>query len=321
MKIMIALILCAGVAIGALAYYLVNRDEQLRFQPLQLAADWQEQLRSNEARFTDMRPTLEKTVRWQQPQQRSELVLVYLHGFFASKGESSPVIEQLADSLAANVFFTRLRGHGRSDAALAEASVSAWYRDSMEAWEIGKQLGDKVVLVGASTGASLAILLAQHVHDDPALAGLVLLSPNFHPRPLLSTKLILLPGGLSLARLLLGANPELPRANDLQRLYWNSSYPVTALLPMMRTVRALQHADLSRIKAPLIMLYSPQDRVVDSSLALQRWQQFGSEYKDKIALSTNYPGNHILIGDAYSPENNQAVLEALTAFIKQNISR
>ena len=283
----------------------------------QLPEDWQRQLPQSEAAFDDMRPGLQKSVVWHDPerQEPTPLALLYLHGFFASRGELEPVVSELASALGANVFFTRLQGHGRSDAALAEASLQGWLRDTQEAWEIATRLGERVVIIGASTGGTLATWLAHAQANDPRLHALALFSPNFHPRPIWGTKLVLLPGGLGLARLLLGANPELPRDNDLQRLYWNTSYPVAALLPMMQTVRMVEDLDLSAIATPTLMFYSERDRVVDSALAERRWQELGSPQKRKLALETHYPGNHILAGDAYSPENNAVVLAELLDFL------
>ena len=283
----------------------------------QLPEDWQRQLPQSEAAFDDMRPGLQKSIVWHDPerQEATPLALLYLHGFFASKGELEPVVSELASALGANVFFTRLQGHGRSDAALAEASLQGWLRDTQEAWEIATRLGERVVIIGASTGGTLATWLAHAQADDPRLHALALFSPNFHPRPVWGTKLVLLPGGLGLARLLLGANTELPRYNDLQRLYWNTSYPVAALLPMMQTVRMVENLDLSIIATPTLMFYSERDRVVDSALAERRWQELGSPQKRKLALETHYPGNHILAGDAYSPENNAVVLAELLDFL------
>ena len=311
--------LIALLLLGLCAYYLFAPTQAPVLPPPapKLSSDWQQQLAAAESEFTDIRPGLHKSVVWNDPerQQRTPLALVYVHGFFASKGELSPVTERLAAELGANIFFTRLQGHGRSDAALADATLTGWWRDVQEAWEVGTRLGERVVIVAASTGGTLATLLAHDLRDDPRLAALVLSSPNFHPKPVWGTRLALLPGGLQLLRLLLGANPELPRDNDLQRLYWNTSYPVESLLPMMQAVSAVAQLDLSVIETPVLMFYSDADQVVDSDLAQRRWQSFGSDYKRKRQLRTNYPGNHILAGDAYSPENNDRVVAEAIDFL------
>ena len=81
----------------------------------------------------------------------------------------------------ANIFYTRLTGHGRSNAAMAEATVNDWANDAVEALEIGKQLGERVMIVGTSTGATLAAWLATYDQSNDILAH-VWISPNFGPK-------------------------------------------------------------------------------------------------------------------------------------------
>ena len=58
--------------------------------------------------------------------RQTELALVYLHGFSASRQETAPLSEDLARQLGANLFVTRLSGHGRSPQAMGEPSVRDW---------------------------------------------------------------------------------------------------------------------------------------------------------------------------------------------------
>ena len=77
-----------------------------------------------------------------------------------------PLPDKVAAALGANLFYTRLTGHGQDGAAMAEGSVNAWINDYAEAIAIGRAIGDKVVVIGTSTGASLATWAA----SQPALA-------------------------------------------------------------------------------------------------------------------------------------------------------
>jgi esterase/lipase len=91
---------------------------------------------------------------------RSAVALIYLHGFSSSRQESRPLMTQVASALGANLFYARLNGHGRTGEALAAASVADWQHDALEALAIGRQLGEQVVVVGASNGGTLATWLA-----------------------------------------------------------------------------------------------------------------------------------------------------------------
>ena len=120
----------------------------------------------------------EKRIVWAgEPGERTELVLIYLHGFSATRQEIAPVPEQIAAALGANLFETRLSGHGLENDALANVRAEAWLDDGIEALAIGRALGERLVLIGTSTGATLALAMAGHP-DFTAVDALVFLSPN-----------------------------------------------------------------------------------------------------------------------------------------------
>ena len=109
-----------------------------------------------ERQISDIRPGLEKSIIWAgKPHHRTRYAIVYIHGFSASKEELRPVPDMIASSLGANLFYTRLTGHGRTADAMREASVSAWMQDLAEAFEIGTTIGDRACRLSCSTGGTL----------------------------------------------------------------------------------------------------------------------------------------------------------------------
>ena len=131
------------------------------FQSVQLPKDLNHYLNQSESRFSNIREGLNKEILWANAEEKqTEYSIVYLHGFSASRQEISPVMEKVADALGANLFFTRLSGHGQTTEALSESTPKEWFQDATEALEIGKRLGEKVILVGTSTGATLALWLS-----------------------------------------------------------------------------------------------------------------------------------------------------------------
>ena len=112
-------------------------------QSVELPADLPGYLAKAEAAYPDITPGAEKTILWaHQDHQQTELAIVYLHGFSATRQETAPLSDDLAKSLGANLFYTRLAGHGRSSAAMGEASAGDWLNDAEEALAIGqRQIG------------------------------------------------------------------------------------------------------------------------------------------------------------------------------------
>ena len=80
-------------------------------------------------------PGTEKRIRWYRggKDQRTTYSLVYLHGFSATRQEIAPVGDMIADALAANMFETRLTGHGRTTGALQNVQAEDWIADAREA--------------------------------------------------------------------------------------------------------------------------------------------------------------------------------------------
>ena len=61
---------------------------------------------STEARVHNLRPNIEKKILWaHKAAQKTSLSIVFVHGFSATRAELSPVIEQIAFALEANVYF------------------------------------------------------------------------------------------------------------------------------------------------------------------------------------------------------------------------
>jgi alpha-beta hydrolase superfamily lysophospholipase len=153
-------VLALGLLLAALSAVFfagpqVALSTQLR--SLQLPADLDQYLAASEARYPDITANTEKIIIWAYPDKRkTALSVIYPQGFSATRQETAPLSDEIAKQLGANLFYTRLTGHGRSGAAMAEASVNDWLNDSQEALQIGAQLGEHVVVIATSTGATLA---------------------------------------------------------------------------------------------------------------------------------------------------------------------
>src|SRR5690606_4415203 len=93
--------------------------------------------------------------------------VVYLHGFSASEREGFPVHTEFAKKHGFNLFLARLDGHGlNTPEPLLDMTAQGLWKDAREALAIGKQLGDKVIVMGTSTGGTLALMLAAEYPAD-----------------------------------------------------------------------------------------------------------------------------------------------------------
>ncbi|MBV7327037.1 lysophospholipase [Chloroflexi bacterium TSY] len=279
---------------------------------VQLPEDLNAYLIESEAQFADIRPDTEKTIFWADPAQRdkTDVAVVYVHGFSSSRQEIAPVSDLVAADLTANLFYTRLTGHGRSDDAMAEASVNAWLNDAAEAVAIGEQLGDKLIVIAASTGATAVTYLASTGQiDDNSI--LVFSSPNDF-----ASELLLWPWAKNLARFVLGRYRSSEPLNREYAMYWTYRYPVEALLPMMGTVKLVRKTNVNELTQPLLVLYSPLDSVVNPQKTEEFFAEFGSNQKKLVSIDTQDPGHHVLAGDVKSPAATEDVVSEILAFVE-----
>ena len=307
-----------------LGYLLGPRHELVEPAPLGAIPNsplaLEEYLAASERGAADIVPGAEKALLWaHDDRRRTPLAIVYLHGFSATRQEMAPLTEQLAAELGANLFLTRLSGHGQNPSAMGRVSATDWLRDTLEAYEIGLAIGERVIVVGASTGGTLALWLAERVPRE-SLAALLLISPNLGPR---DSRAMWLAGpwGRQLAELMLGEEYRWTPSNDLHARYWNWRYPTRALVPMMALVRTVRDSDLEGINVPTLMLYSPADRVVDPAQIETAFARVGERaaplaYKRLLTIEDSQdPSSHVLAGDILAPRDTARVRQHLLEFL------
>ena len=262
-------------------------------------------------------PDTEKRIRWQVPGERTEWAVVYLHGFSATRQEIAPATELIADALGANLFETRLTGHGRAEGVMLDMRAEDWLKDAAEALAIGSRIGERTLLVGTSTGATLALAMAgeasmQHVD------AIVAISPNFGPDDP-AAKWLTRPGGPLLARALLGDTRTWEPRNDQQAQYWSTSYPTAAIIEVMRLIDLANDALSEPLEHSLLVLMSPNDGVVSPRLireALDRVDAPRVELQQYDEVGDLM--NHVLAGDILSPENTAAVVATVVEFVRND---
>jgi esterase/lipase len=288
-------------------------DTQLK--PLTLPKDLPQYLKHTEASFSDIVPGTEKTIIWANTTKtKTPLSIVYLHGYSATRQETAPLIDQVAARLGANLFYTRLTGHGRTDSAMAEPTVNDWLNDTAEAFEIGKRLGDKVIVIGTSTGGTLATWLAEQPNTEEILA-VVLISPNYGPKERMS-EILAWPWGEQMAALLVGSEFSWTPANEQQAKYWTHRYPSKALVPMMSLVKFVRESKLENIHTPVLVIYSPNDKVINVQKVESAYKRLGARVKaiKPIMQNVNHL-NHVLAGDILAPENTASVTKLILDFV------
>lgn len=276
----------------------------------------EQKIQAAEAQFKDLRPGVEKGITWLDPVHKTKTpyAIVYLHGFTATRGELAPVPDLLGKTLGANVFYTRLTGAGRTKEAYKDIPPEAWLADAAEALEIGKALGDRVILFGTSTGGPLAVWLASS-EQKAAVAAVILCSPNFGLKDG-SADLLLSPIGGWLAWLTIGEYRQFKTISPQHAYWWDWQHHSSSLVTMMKVVDFGRHLDFSRLTVPVIQFYNPGDTIVDEARGLKIFEAYGSAKKKLVVTETADVDHHLLAGDVFSPASNAFVVNTAADFLR-----
>lgn len=256
---------------------------------------------------------------WADPaaRTRTALAVVYLHGFSADRHEVEPLVSDLARDLGANAYFARLTGHGQDGAALAEATAEEWLADAAAAVAVGARIGERVVLVGTSTGASLALWAAARPEGAGRIAALVLVSPNLGLRDR-SAALLTWPWGGLIARAVVGPERCFEPLNAAQAEHWTTCYPTRALLPMAALVAHVRSFDLGGASAPTLVVYSRRDGVVDPGRTERALSAMGGRGPTYFVVDdSGDPESHVIAGDIMSPGTTDRIRERIVAFLDE----
>ncbi|MCB1647759.1 MAG: alpha/beta fold hydrolase, partial [Pseudomonadales bacterium] len=192
-------------------------------------------LQTHEAAVAGVVDGAEAGIEWaSEKQQKTRYCFIYLHGFSATRRETSPVIETLATRYASNIVFVRLSGHGvRPTDELGRAED--WLQDVWNAWQIAAQLGDEVVIVATSTGAPLSVWLASQDKVCERLRAMLFLSPNFRIRNPFGF-LLTWPLSVRWIHWIIGAWHEWEPETELHGKFWTSRYRTSSLIEMQKVL-------------------------------------------------------------------------------------
>jgi esterase/lipase len=270
-----------------------------------------------------IKPNNQAKIIWaDSSKSQTEYAIVYLHGFSASQMEGDPVHQNIAKQFNCNLYLARLAEHGIDTTEdLMQLTAEKYWESAKLAYAIGKQIGKKVILMGTSTGGTLALQLAANY---PEIAGLILYSPNieiFDPSaPLLNN-----PWGLQIGRTVLKSNyVDIKYKDSAYPKYWNRRYRIEAVVALQNLLEAtMTEATFKKIQQPTLALYyykdeAHQDNVVKVSAIQKMMQQIATPSNLKLEVAVPNTGNHVLASPIVS-NDIVSVEQATSKFIKDII--
>jgi len=249
-----------------------------------------------------VRPGNEAKIVWANDSVHTptEFVLLYLHGFSASRMEGFPINEDFQKKYKCNAYLARLAGHGLvTENPLIDMTPLRLYESAKQALAIARQLGKKVIIMGTSTGGTLAIKLAA---DFPELVfGLILYSPNIRLRQKASF-LLSKPWGLQIARLNFGGNFRVTKDDPASEVckYWYCTYRAEGTVYLQQLIDVTMRDEVfANVRCPLFLGYyykdeQHQDEKIDVNAALKMYRQVSTPESMKRAQPFPDAGEHVI---------------------------
>jgi pimeloyl-ACP methyl ester carboxylesterase len=268
-----------------------------------------------------LKPDNEARIVWLHDslKDKTEYAVVYLHGFSASQEEGNPVHYDFAKKFGCNLFLSRLADHGLDTAEpLVNITADKLWNSAKEAFAIGKQLGEKIILMATSTGGTLALKLAA---EYPEIAGLILLSPNVaindNAAWLLNNH-----WGLQIARMIKGNYIHARDTTALYRQYWYQTYRIESAVQLEELIEeTMKESTFRRITQPTLLLYyykddKNQDPVVKVTAMKRMFTQLSTPDGQKRQIAIPNAGDHV-IGSFIKSKDIKTVEEECEKFGKE----
>lgn len=286
-----------------------------------MAAD----LKAKEAALGDVRPGLERQIIFADPENPAptEYVLIFFPGFTASHEEMNPVHINVARELGANLLLYRFSGQCRTPDAYQDLQAEQWLNDGIKALFMAQELGNKIVVMGASTGSSIALLAnsargmnVESINQPvPEISNLVLISPNLGPADPLA-EILLWPGiGKLLVSIVEGPYRSYEVTNPAELYCWDSTHHSDGLYPMMQVVDWARKLSFKDLQTPAMVIYDPQDQVVNQQKTLELMGQAAHGTVQFYEMNSQDQEHHNMASQIKAPESIEEVQRGILRYL------
>ncbi|WP_026952647.1 alpha/beta hydrolase [Algoriphagus mannitolivorans] len=284
-------------------------------------SELEEYLKNREDTVVGLKPGNEAYIQWADSVNKGKTPysIIYIHGFGAGPMEGDPVHRFLGEHFGANVFVTRLPEHGiRRANGMAYLNAQALADAAGEAYQIGKSLGDSVIVVGTSMGGALSLLLAS---QQPEIAAVILYSPAIRDKGE-RLEALFKPWSKFLMEKTMTQNGSMDMKRTGEKAeFWSEVQHLNAYESLAILLYSEMNAStFSKIHQPVFLAYyyksdEEQDPVVSVPKMLEMYSQLGTP--DNLKREKAFPksGDHV-IASSITSNDWQGVLFGTIDFLE-----
>ena len=303
--LLVAIVLVVPVIfiVGVALPYLFNTIK-ITFPDVVIDKDIESYIAEKEMLFQNTNPRAKKKIIWfDDTKVKTEYSIVYLHGSFATGVQQEDVLVKIAKRLEANLFISRLTGHGSGFESTKSIEAKNFLEDAAEAVAVGNQIGNKVILMGFSAGGTFALMATKDQKLNKKIDHLVLVAPW--------TPKLTLPYFIAATGLFFKSQYKFnfPRMFNLSNEEWGPFWvnEFHRTLPRQLWVAAFSGRKLKfqETTIPLLVFYEEKDKVVNAVGVKKIFEKWKGP-KKIINNDTNLGGfnYHDIIGILNSPQDD-----------------
>ncbi len=231
--------------------------------------------------------------------QKTEYSVVFLHGFSACAFEGNPIVNDFAENYGYNLYLHRFPQHGlNDDESFKTITPQDWIESGKEAINIGKSLGEKVIVMSSSTGGTVSAYLAAENPD--AIAAQFLYSPNFQiDNP--AASLMNDQWGFQILKSTKGeAYHRIKDMSPEAMPYWTTTYRIEGLIALQDLIeQTMTDETFKKIDIPSFIGYyykneEEKDNIVSTIRMNEAYKLFQTEEGKKAIVPFAEVGGHVI---------------------------
>ncbi len=314
-----AFILSFFVILFIAAYpFITIQYQPFKFPEVNITQDVDEYLKVQESKHFDIAQNAHKKILWHniKNKEKTNYSFVFIHGGFATGYQHESTVIKIAKSLNANLFITRLSGHGVPYEGSKFIKFDNLLKDAVEAVEVGSKIGKKVIVMGYSLGGALVSIVASDPVASENIDNLILLAPA-HSNMTLNFLVISL-----ISFLFGGIDVDYPKLFNVDENkwdnYWSKKVDREQLLEMWKVLSMSDQIGFDNKKVPLLLIYNKFDRVITQQGIKKNFAKWkGPKMLFDLDTQDGGPMNHDLIG-LLNPNQDDVFVDVITKWVNSN---
>ena len=286
-------ILVVWISIAIFPFFTVEKLPKNFPSVSNIPEDIDRYLLQKESQVSGIFPNAEKGIYWNNnTKDKTKYSIVFIHGFTTTGYQSKDFLEKLSKELNANLFISRLSGHGGSYEGTKEIQIEKIMHDVSEAIIIGEKIGENIVLIGHSLGGALAMLAANDELLSKKIDTLILFAPansGLSPFAFINSLIVSLVDRTGSLCWLIDCNPrsfmKLPE-NEKWENYFATDFDTNIFYQIARIPFATDSIAYDTISTSALVFYDENDLLVNASKIKSNFKKWAAKNK-VISIETS----------------------------------